>query len=65
MHMAGETDSALRVVTGHMLAPNSPSCAKCGAPPSEHEVRNHNAEWHDGDVYCTRCGAYVRAYDAG
>ncbi len=40
-------------------------CPKCGSPPSEHEVRNHSLMWHDGDVYCTKCGAYVRMYDAG
>ena len=41
------------------------NCPKCGSPPSEHEVRNHSLMWHDGDVHCTKCGAYVRMYDAG
>jgi uncharacterized Zn finger protein (UPF0148 family) len=41
------------------------NCPKCGSPPSEHEVRNHSLMWHDGDVHCTKCGAYVRSYDAG
>jgi len=41
------------------------NCPKCGSPPSEHEVRNHSLMWHDGDVHCTKCGAYVRLYDAG
>ena len=49
----------------HALHPNSPNCPNCGAPPSEHEVRNHNPMWNDGDVHCTKCGAYVRTYDAG
>lgn len=47
------------------LGINSPNCPHCGAPPSEHEVRNHSLEWHDGDVYCTKCGGRVRDYDAG
>lgn len=49
----------------NILAETSPNCPKCDAPPSEHEVRNHDLMWHDGDVHCTKCGAYVRAYDAG
>ena len=49
----------------HLLAASSPNCPSCDAPPSEHEVRNHDLAMHDGDVYCTKCGAYVRLYDAG
>lgn len=49
----------------HVLAPNSPNCPGCGAPPSQHEVRNYSLMWHDGDVHCTKCGTYVRPYDAG
>lgn len=41
------------------------NCPKCDSPPSEHEVHNHSAVWHDGDVYCKRCGSYVRMFDAG
>lgn len=44
---------------------NHPNCPKCGAPPKDHEVRNHDPIWLDGDVYCKKCGAYVRAFDAG
>jgi hypothetical protein len=40
-------------------------CSQCGSGPSEHEVRNHDLMWHDGDVYCLRCGNRVRTYDAG
>ena len=40
-------------------------CPNCGSPPSEHAVFNHNIDWHDGDVACTSCGAFVRRYDAG
>jgi len=49
----------------HILADNSPNCPKCGAPPSEHEVRNHDLAFHDGDVHCGKCGTYARRYDAG
>lgn len=40
-------------------------CPKCGSLPKDHEVRNHSLMWGDGDVYCTKCDAYVRMYDAG
>ena len=50
---------------GHILYKGSPNCPECDAPPSKHEVRNHSLIWHDGDVHCTECGAYVRKYDAG
>lgn len=63
--MADATERTPHVVMGHILTPNSPNCPACAAPPSEHEVRNYNPTWHDGDVHCTRCGAYVRTYDAG
>lgn len=39
-------------------------CPKCGSAGGDHEVRNYNQYCHDGDVYCTKCGAYVRYYDA-
>jgi uncharacterized Zn finger protein len=40
-------------------------CPDCGSGPEEHEVRNFDEIWRDGDVYCNRCGTYVRMYDAG
>lgn len=40
-------------------------CPNCGAPPSQHQLRNYSMMWHDGDIYCRNCGAYVRMYDAG
>lgn len=43
----------------------APNCPRCGAPPSEHEVRDYDMVWHDGNVHCTRCGAYVCMYNAG
>ena len=56
----GSTDGV-----GHGLYPGSPNCPKCGAPPSEQEIRNHSLMWHDGDIHCKKCGTYVRVYDAG
>jgi uncharacterized protein (TIGR02996 family) len=38
-------------------------CPSCGG--DNHEVRNHSLMWHDGDVFCMDCGAYVWMYDAG
>lgn len=39
-------------------------CKKCGFVGT-HELRNYDMMWHDGDIHCGRCGAYVRMYDAG
>ena len=50
---------------GHLLAPDSPNCKNCWAPPSDHEVKNYDPVWRDGDVYCKKCGTRVRGYDAG
>lgn len=41
------------------------NCPTCDAPPKDQEVRNYDAIWQDGDVYCTHCGSYVRHWDAG
>lgn len=49
----------------HILAQTSPNCPKCNSTPCNHEVRNYDLMWHDGDVHCKKCGAYVRTYDAG
>jgi hypothetical protein len=40
-------------------------CPKCSSPPNEHEVRDYDETWRDGNVYCNLCGAFVRFYDAG
>lgn len=40
-------------------------CPKCDSPPIKHELRNYDPMWHDGDVYCTKCGTRVRTWDAG
>lgn len=38
------------------------NCRKCGAPQSEHEVRNFDPVARDGDVHCKKCGEYVRMW---
>jgi hypothetical protein len=48
-----------------MRGPEGKNCPKCGSEPKEHEVRNFDRVWRDGDVYCTKCNTYVRMYDAG
>lgn len=50
---------------GHILSDNTKNCPKCGLDPSQFEVRNYDEMWRDGDVHCTGCGTYIRAYDAG
>lgn len=54
-----------QVLVLHIFAVNSRNCPECDSPPSEHEVRNYNIYFSDGDIHCTRCGAFVRWYDAG
>ena len=49
----------------HGLAESSPNCSACGSSSSEHEVREYDETFRDGRVHCTRCGAFVRFYDAG
>ena len=49
----------------HVFSELSNNCPKCDSLPSEHEVREYDMMWHDGDVYCRKCGSYVRMYDAG
>jgi len=40
-------------------------CKKCGSLPDDHELRNFDRMWGDGDVYCLKCGTRVRSYDSG
>ncbi len=40
-------------------------CPQCLSHPRDHYVANYDGMWRDGDVYCTKCKAYVRDYDAG
>lgn len=39
-------------------------CPDCGAPPSDWEIRNYDPMFRDGDIYCGKCGRYIRMYDA-
>lgn len=39
-------------------------CKDCGYD-GPHDLRNYSMMWHDGDIHCGRCGAYVRMFDAG
>jgi hypothetical protein len=41
------------------------NCPVCDSSSSNHEVRNHSIMFGDGDVYCLRCGAFVRYWDSG
>ena len=49
---------------GH-LSSNKMKCRNCGSDPEHHEVRNYSMRWHDGDVHCKLCGAFVRCWDKG
>ena len=59
------TPEAPATGVGHIQGGAARDCPNCGAPPREQEIRNYSMMWHDGDVHCTRCGAYVRMRDAG
>lgn len=40
-------------------------CSKCGACPQYQEIRDYSMMWHDGEIHCTRCGNFIRDFDAG
>lgn len=41
-------------------------CPKCGDDNPDHrEMRNYSMMWHEGDIHCTNCGAFIRYFDAG
>jgi hypothetical protein len=40
-------------------------CPKCNALPKYLEVWNYDPMWHDGDIYCRICKAFIRKFDAG
>jgi len=44
---------------------NHVHCPSCDSPPSQHELRDYSMMWHEGEIYCTKCHARVRSYDAG
>ncbi len=37
-------------------------CPKCGSYGKDHELRRWSVT--DGDIYCKKCGEYVRMWDA-
>lgn len=39
------------------------ACPHCSS--EDYEVRNYNQDLHDGDMYCKKCGTYIRMFDAG
>lgn len=40
-------------------------CPKCDSPPSKHRMTDYDPMWHEANIYCNECNAYVRHYDAG
>lgn len=38
-------------------------CQKCGSTSKDHEIRDMNEILRVGDIYCKKCGAYVRMWD--
>ncbi len=60
--MDNDQEPSFVIATGHGINTYK-KCPSCGG--TNFEVRNHSLIWHDGDVYCKDCGAYVRSYDAG
>ncbi|MFB3779679.1 MAG: hypothetical protein ACE141_18820 [Bryobacteraceae bacterium] len=56
------TDDQGREIPNSVLCTRD-TCPKCGS--TEMELRNYSMLWHDGDVHCAVCGAYVRGWDAG
>lgn len=50
---------------GLLSAPRSvcpnPECGAVG----EVEMRNYEMMWHEGDIHCKKCGAFIRRFDAG
>jgi hypothetical protein len=40
------------------------SCKACGFP-GPHQMRNYSMMWHEADIHCGSCGAFVRYWDAG
>lgn len=50
-------------VEGVLSAPSA-QCPKCGAV-GQVEMRNYEIMWHEGDIHCAVCGAFIRHFDAG
>jgi hypothetical protein len=57
------TDENGKVMENSTFSSKS-TCQKCGAV-GKTELRNYSMMWHEGDIHCTVCGAFIRVYDAG
>ena len=51
------TDDRGKEITNSVLVTHD-TCPKCKS--KEMEMRNCSAIWHEGDIHCVRCGAFVR-----
>ncbi len=40
------------------------ACPQCGNTEG-HYMKNYEMIWHEGDIHCGKCDAYVRRFDAG
>jgi len=58
-----QTETLRRLSNGKAVGNDPNKCPQCGG--TEFEVKNHNLNWHDGDVVCQDCKTKVRDYDAG
>ena len=38
-------------------------CPKCGSTPELHKMRNFDPVAREGELWCVKCGAYVRDWD--
>lgn len=36
---------------------------ECRSLPREQEMRNYDLMWGDADIYCLKCGSFVRYWD--
>jgi len=43
----------------------TPRCPKCGSTAIDHELRNFDRMWGDGEVFCIICNTKVRNVDSG
>lgn len=51
-------------MTDTNLLSDSTPCPKCGNT-KDHYMKNYEPAWHEGDIHCGKCGAFVRRFDAG
>lgn len=40
-------------------------CPECDSAPREHELRNYDLIWGDGEIWCLKCEIKVRNFDRG